>query len=372
MARVGGDEFVVLIEQDDGLAYLRTVAERITTTIRRQISTDTDSLSLSASVGIARVDLAHEPDVSPEQLLRRADAAMYRAKGRGRDQYDVFDSDLLERTEAREELVKAIREGLLEDRVGLVFQPVVDVDSSLVVGAEALMRLSNAEGRLLPTLPCIVAAEGAGLAELLGDRVLHLALGEARTWPQHMSVAVNISARELTGRDLRSRVEQALSRHDFNPARLILEITESSILSAGPSALAELEKLRGRGVRVAIDDFGTAYATLANLTTLPVDVLKVDMSFTAGLPHQRTHTAIVHGVASMAFELDIPCINEGVETTVQLDAIRGMSVQAQGWIWGKPQGSGHVPMINPLSSARADDTTSARPGDTRTQAMERT
>lgn len=372
VARVGGDEFVVLIEQDDGLAYLRTVAERITTTIRRQISTDTDSLSLSASVGIARVDLAHEPDVSPEQLLRRADAAMYRAKERGRDQYDVFDSDLLERTEAREELVQAIREGLLEDRVGLVFQPVVDVDSGLVVGAEALMRLSNAEGRLLPTLPCIVAAEGAGLAELLGDRVLHLALGEARTWPQHMSVAVNISARELTGRDLRSRVEQALSRHDFNPARLILEITESSILSAGPSALAELEKLRGRGVRVAIDDFGTAYATLANLTTLPVDVLKVDMSFTAGLPHQRTHTAIVHGVASMAFELDIPCIIEGVETTVQLDAIRGMSVQAQGWIWGKPQGSGHVPMINPLSSARADDTTSARPGDTRTQAMERT
>ncbi len=372
VARVGGDEFVVLLEQDDGLAYLRTVAARITTTIRRQISTDTDSLSLSASVGIARVDLAREPEVSPEQLLRRADAAMYRAKERGRDQYDVFDSDLLERTEAREELVQAIREGLLEDRVGLVFQPVVDVDSHLVVGAEALMRLSNAHGRLLPTLPCIVAAEGAGLAELLGDRVLQLALSEARTWPPHMSVAVNISARELTGRDLRSRVEQALSRHDFNPARLILEITESSILSAGPSALAELEKLRSRGVRVAIDDFGTAYATLANLTTLPVDVLKVDMSFTAGLPHQRTHTAIVHGVASMAFELDIPCIIEGVETNIQLDAIRGMSVQAQGWIWGKPQGSGHVPMINPLAPARADDTTSARPGDTKRQAMDRT
>ena len=357
VARVGGDEFVVLLERDDGLAYLRTVAERITTTIRRQVTTDTDSLTLSASGGIARVDLAHEPEVSPEQLLRRADSAMYRAKERGRDQYDVFDSDLMERTEAREELVQAVREGLREDRIGLVYQPVVDVDSNLVVGAEALMRLCNTQGRLLPTLPTVVAAETAGLAELLGDRVLHLALGEASTWPDHMTLAVNISARELTGRDLRSRVEQALSRHDFDPARLILEITESSILSAGPSALAELEKLRQRGVRVAIDDFGTTYATLANLTTLPVDVLKVDMSFTAGLPHKRAHSAIVHGIASMAFELDIPCVIEGVETDIQLDAIRGMSVQAQGWIWGKPQGPGHVPTLNPVTAARAEDPT---------------
>ncbi|MEO8519260.1 MAG: EAL domain-containing protein, partial [Dermatophilaceae bacterium] len=139
------------------------------------------------------------------------------------------------------------------------------------------------------------------------------------------------------------------------PARLILEITESSILSAGPSALAELEILRGRGVKVAIDDFGTAYATLANLTTLPVDVLKVDMSFTAGLPDQRTHTAIVHGIASIAFELDIPCVIEGVETDVQLAAIRGMSVQAQGWVWGKPQGAGHVPELGPLPPALVGD-----------------
>jgi len=355
VARVGGDEFVILLEQDDGLAYLRAVAERITTTIRRQVATDTESLALSASVGIARVDLAHEPEVSPEQLLRRADSAMYRAKERGRDQYDVFDSDLMDRTEAREELVQAVRDGLREDRVGLVFQPVVDVDSNLVVGAEALMRLSNAHGRLLPTLPSVVAAEAAGLAELLGDRVLHLAMSEASTWPEHLTLAVNISARELTGRDLRSRIEQALTRHSFNPARLILEITESSILSAGPSALAELETLRKQGVKVAIDDFGTAYATLANLTTLPVDVLKVDMSFTAGLPHQRAHTAIVHGIASIAFELDIPCVIEGVETNVQLEAIRGMSVQAQGWVWGKPQGPGHVPALLPMPPALVDE-----------------
>jgi len=352
VARIGGDEFVVLLEQDDGLAYLRTVAGRITNTIRRQISADTESLALSASVGIARVDLAHEPDVSPDQLLRRADAAMYRAKERGRDQFDVFDADLLERTEARQVLVQAIRDGLRHDRVALVFQPIVDVDSNIVVGAEALMRLSNAEGRLMPTLPSIVAAEVAGLAEAVGDRVLHLALEAACTWPAHMSLAVNISARELTGRDLRNRVEQALQRHEFDPARLVLEITESSILRAGPSALAELERLRQQGVRVAIDDFGTAYATLRNLTILPVDVLKVDTSFTAGLPHQRTHTAIVHGIASMAFELDIPCVVEGVETEAQLAAIRGMAVQAQGWYWGMPQGPESIPMLNPLPLPR--------------------
>jgi EAL domain-containing protein (putative c-di-GMP-specific phosphodiesterase class I) len=278
---------------------------------------------------------------------------MYRAKERGRDQYDVFDAELLQRTEARQVLVQAIRDGLSHDRVALVFQPIVDVDSNIIVGAEALLRLSNAEGRLMPTLPAIVAAEVAGLAEAVGDRVLHLALEAARTWPAHMSLAVNISARELTGRDLRIRVERALQRHDFDPARLVLEITESSILRAGPSALAELERLRRQGVRVAIDDFGTAYATLRNLTILPVDVLKVDASFTAGLPHQRTHTAIVHGVASMAFELDIPCIVEGVETEAQLEAIRGMAVHAQGWYWGMPQGPESIPMLNPVPLPRA-------------------
>jgi len=249
----------------------------------------------------------------------------------------------------RRALTQAVRDGLREDRVALVFQPVVDVDSNLVVGAEALLRLSDADGRLLPTLSAIIAAEAAGLAGAVGDRVLHLALREARTWPSHMTIAVNISARELTGRDLRNRIEQALQRHDFDPARLVLEITESSILSAGPTALAELEKLRQRGVQVAIDDFGTAYATLANLTILPVDVLKVDTTFTVGLPHQRTHTAIVHGIASMAFELDIPCIVEGVETDAQLEALQGMSVEAQGWYWGKPQGAGHIPILNPVS-----------------------
>jgi diguanylate cyclase (GGDEF)-like protein/PAS domain S-box-containing protein len=348
VARVGGDEFVVLLEQHDDLAYLRTVADRLTRVIRRQVTTGSEALTLSASIGVARVNLAREPDVSPEQLLRRADAAMYRAKERGRDQYDIFDADLLERTEARQVLTQAVRDGLRDDRLALVFQPVVDVDSNIVLGAEALMRLSDADGRLLPTLPAIMAAEAAGLAEAVGDRVLDLALGEARTWPAHMTVAVNISARELTGRDLRSRIEVALRRHDFDPARLVLEITESSILRAGPTALAELERLRQRGVQVAIDDFGTAYATLANLTILPVDILKVDTTFTAGLPHQRTHTAIVHGIASMAYELDIPCIVEGVETDTQLGAIQGMSVHAQGWYWGKPQGPGHVPTINPL------------------------
>jgi diguanylate cyclase (GGDEF)-like protein/PAS domain S-box-containing protein len=348
VARVGGDEFVVLLGRDDDLAYLRTFADRIMAVIRRQVTTGAESMALSASVGIARVDLASEPDVSPEQLLRRADAAMCRAKERGRDQHDVFDTDLRDRTEARQALVHEIRDGLRDDRVALVFQPVVDVDRDLVVGAEALMRLRNEGGILLPTLPAIIAAEAAGLAEAVGDRVLHLALGEARAWPVPMTIAVNISARELTGHDLRGRVERALIRHDFDPARLILEITESSIVRAGPVALAELEMLRHLGVKVAIDDFGTAYATLQNLTILPVDVLKVDSTFTAGLACQRTHTAIVHGIASMADELGIPCIVEGVETAVQLEAIRGMSVYAQGWYWGKPRGAGHVPILNPV------------------------
>ena len=345
VARVGGDEFVVLVEACDSLQSLHTLAERINAALRRQVTFEATALRVTASVGIALVDLAREPDVSPEQLLRRADAAMYRAKERGRDRHHVFDTELSAAGEARVLLEEAVRSGLRENRIALVFQPVVDVDSQTVVGAEALLRLTGPDGRLRPTLPAVMAAEAAGLASDLGDRVLELALSAASTWPDHLSLAVNISARELTSRDLRTRIEQALRRHDFDPSRLVLEITESSILSAGPSAVGELERLRARGVKVAIDDFGTAYATLANLTVLPVDILKVDTVFTAGLLDRRTHAAIVHGVASIAAELGIPCIVEGVETQAQNDALDGMGVQAQGWLWGMPRGSAHTPCL---------------------------
>lgn len=343
IARIGGDEFVVLIEHDEGLGHLKMIADRIIEVARRQIEAEGMTLSVSASIGIARVDLVEEPDVDADQLIRRADAAMYRAKDRGRDRYDIFDRSLRASTESRQVLEIAVREGLKFDRIALVFQPVVDIDRSEVVGAEALLRLTDGMGRMLPTLPSIVAAESAGLAEAVGDRILDLALSEAAVWPAHLTIAVNISARELTGHNLRIRVESALSRHGVDPSRLILEITETSILRAGPSALAELELLRTAGVQIAIDDFGTGYATLQNLITLPVDVLKVDMSFTAGLPDLRTHSAIVHGIASVARELDIPCVIEGVENEQQLKAITGMGVQAQGWFLAESRGPGHVP-----------------------------
>ena len=343
IARIGGDEFVVLIEQDEGIEHLTMVAERIMAAVRREIVSDGQALTVSASVGIARVDLSAEPGVDADQLIRRADAAMYRAKERGRDRYDVFDRSLRASTESRQALEVAVREGLQHDRIGLIFQPVIDVDRGTVLGAEALMRLVDAQGRVLPTLPAIIAAETAGLAEALGERIINLALAEASNWPEHMTIAVNVSARELTGRSLRVRVEQALKKHGIAASRLILEITETSILRAGPSALAELERLRGQGVSVAIDDFGTGYATLQNLITLPVDALKVDTSFTAGLPHLRTHSAIVRGIVSMADALDIPCIIEGVENEQQLAAIRGMGVHAQGWLLAESRGPGHVP-----------------------------
>ncbi|MGZ6791653.1 MAG: EAL domain-containing protein, partial [Mycobacteriales bacterium] len=362
VARIGGDEFVVLLDQDDGLAYLRGVADRIGTTVRRHVTVEGAALPVSASIGVARVDLQHEPEVQPEQLLRRADAAMYRAKERGKDRHDVFDLDLKDHTEVRRSLERSVRDCLVQRRLEVVFQPVVDIDSGLVVGAEALARLRDADGRLLPTLPSVVVAETAGLADVLGDQVLHLALEAAQSWPEHLTVAVNVSARELGGRDLRSRVEQALRRVGFDPARLVLEITESSILRASHSALSELERLRAQGVRVAVDDFGTAYATLANLTSLPVDALKVDAMFTAGLPHQRVHTAVVHGVASIAYELDIPCVVEGIETVEQLEALRGLSVQGQGWIWGQPQGPGHVPTARVVPAPPAPRRQSLREG----------
>lgn len=345
VARVGGDEFVVLLEKVESREFVRRVAERITRIVRRQVEVGGAPLTLSASVGVAVADPSVEKELHPDELLRRADTAMYRAKDRGRDRYDVFDAELEEDSESRHLVEQAVRDGLRDDRIAMVFQAIVDVDRGDVIGAEALMRLTAADGRLIPTRAAIVAAEGAGLAHPLGERTLNLALAAARTWPDDMSLALNISARELTHVNLRQQIRRALDSAQFDPGRLILEITESSIRTAGPSALADLQRLREEGVRVAIDDFGTAYATLQNLTALPVDILKVDAVFTAGLPAQRTHVAIVRAIASIAFELGIPCVVEGVETQEQLTAITGMGVLAQGWLWGQPQGADHIPAV---------------------------
>jgi EAL domain-containing protein (putative c-di-GMP-specific phosphodiesterase class I) len=281
---------------------------------------------------------------------------MYSAKERGGDRQEIYDSELHARTQGRRALEQAVRDGLEHDRLGLAFQPVVDIDSGEVVGAEALMRLTASDGALVPTLPAILAAEQAGLAELVGDRVQDLALRALKGWPDALTVAVNVSARELTGNDFHRRVETCLGRHDVDPRRLILEITESSMLHSGPAALQSLSRLRDLGVRVAIDDFGMAYATLQNLLVLPVDVLKVDTTFTAGLTRSKAAAAVVHGIASMAFEMDIPCIVEGIETEEQLDALRGMSVLGQGWLWGRPRTDDAAPprISAPRARAAAD------------------
>ena len=345
VARVGGDEFVVLLEQVESRDFVRRVAERITATVRREVDVGNTRLTLSASVGVAVADPSIEGELHPDQLLRRADTAMYRAKERGRDRHDLFDAELEEDSQSRHLVEQAVRDGLRDDRITMVFQTIMDVDGGDVVGAEALMRLTAADGRLVPTRAAVVAAEGAGLAPQLGERTLDLALAAASAWPDHMSLALNVSGRHLTHRNLRQQIKRALAAHGFDPGRLILEITESSIRTAGPSALADLQRLREEGVRVAIDDFGTAYATLANLTALPVDILKVDAVFTAGLPSQRAHVAVLHGIASIAFELGIPCVVKGVETHEQLTAITGMGVLAQGWYWGQPKGADHIPAV---------------------------
>jgi EAL domain-containing protein (putative c-di-GMP-specific phosphodiesterase class I) len=277
------------------------------------------------------------------------------AKERGREGHDVFDRDLHERTEVRQVLEQAVRDGISGDTLKVVYQPIVDIDidSGLVTGAEALMRLTDRSGRPLPTLPSILAAEHAGLVGRIGDRVLTLALEAACSWPEAMTVAVNVSAREVTCRDFVRRTLRALHNSHIDPARLVIEVTESSILHAGPSALHDLAELRKHGVRIAIDDFGTAYATLHNLTVIPVDLLKIDAVFTAGLPGRKVHTAVVHSIIAMADELDIPCIVEGVESTVQLEALRGKSVHGQGWLWGHPQSGNVVPGV-PTRPAQHD------------------
>jgi diguanylate cyclase (GGDEF)-like protein/PAS domain S-box-containing protein len=348
VARLGGDEFVVLCEDlEDDKAAMR-VAERVLTALERPILCGDHAVVSSASIGIA---LTRRSDTTPDALLRDADMAMYRAKETGRNRVEVFDNSARLRSQARVQTAEELRLGVDSGQLRVVYQPIVHLGQATPAGVEALVRWQHPRRGLLAPAEFIDVAEDTGLVVPLGAWVLRQACRDltevldrgAAGGASELVMSVNLSARQLTTPGLLPMVDRILSDFDLAPSRLCFEITESVLMDDVDLAIPVLSKLRDLGVRLAIDDFGTGYSSLGYLRRFPVDIVKLDRAFVAGLGSDSAADAITAAVINLGHALGLSVIAEGVENEDQLTVLRALRCdRAQGYLWSAPQAAARL------------------------------
>ncbi len=340
VARLGGDEFLVVCEQLDGAHEAIRVAERVAQAIKQPIVLSAGEHFITASIGIA---VAESADALPDDLLRDADAAMYRAKERGRGRYELFDEVLRKRVLLRLRTENELRRALVQGELRVVYQPVVELAGGTVTAVEALVRWQHPQRGLLDPVDFIPVAEDSGLIGALGDWVLAAACRDGAAWQQRfpradpLLVCVNASPRQLANAAFPARVADIMSRNGLAPGSLALEITESVLMEEAHAPVTVLASLREYGLRLMLDDFGTGYSSLAYLKRFPLDVLKIDRSFIAGLGRDEEDSAIVAAIIQMARTLGLTVVAEGVERPEQLERLRELDCdRVQGRLIAEP------------------------------------
>jgi diguanylate cyclase (GGDEF)-like protein/PAS domain S-box-containing protein len=334
VARLGGDEFVIVCEGVHGELDAVGLADRAAAAFATPFTVGDHELELTASVGIA---MAAEEEADPDDLLRDADAVMYRAKARGGGRWEIFDTALRGRVVERLRVETDLRRGLAAHELTPYFQPIVSLETGAVVGAEALARWEHPSRGLVLPAEFVDVAEESGLVIQLGQRVLFDGCRKIAAWTKSgtaLGVAVNVSTRQLVHHDLVSAVQVALEVTGADPTLLTLEITETALMEDVGAVSHVLRRLRALGLHLVVDDFGTGYSSLIYLRRLPIDGLKIDRSFVAGLPHQAEDAAIVASIVNLAHNLGLVALAEGVETQEQAEHLRALGCdQAQGFLW---------------------------------------
>jgi len=348
LARMGGDEFTVLVEGVTDSRELEAVGRRILDCFAQPFEIEHHVLSMSTSIGIARYPLnASDLDL----LLRQADAALYVSKNEGRNSFRFFSCEMATAAEERMEMESGLRRALAGSELSLVYQPQVDLASGRLIGFETLARWQHPTKGLIPPLQFIPVAEDSGLIVPLGRWVLDTACAQIRQWQDQGleigHVAVNVSAIQMERGTLVEDVRQALSESGIDPDHLELEITESFILNDPEEAARALNELRALGVHLAIDDFGTGYSSLLYLKRLPFDLIKIDQGFVRGMLDDPQDAAIVRAIIALAQSLDLDVLAEGVETLAHAQQLYVLGCGlAQGYHYGKPVSASEVSVKN--------------------------
>ncbi len=349
LARLGGDEFAVLLEEVTDVSGAARVADRIRQALAEPISLSGHEISTSASIGIA---LSTSGYSSPESMLRDADTAMYRAKSRGRGRYEVFDQAMRERAQADAETEADLRRALGRGELRVFYQPVVAVGDETLAGFEALVRWDHPRRGLVLPGEFIPVAEENGLITELDRRVMAEACHQLKEWQERfgvanaLSVSVNLSGRHFSQPEAAGQIRRVLADSGLPASALNLEITESVLLESTEQAKQLLWDLRLLGARVHLDDFGTGYASLNYLRALPVSALKIDRSFIASLGGTRDGEAIVRAIVTLAHNLELKVVAEGVETEGQLAFLRALGCDyAQGYRFSRPLPTARAEML---------------------------
>jgi diguanylate cyclase (GGDEF)-like protein/PAS domain S-box-containing protein len=339
LARLGGDEFVILLDGIASPAQALDIATRVRETIATPISFDRRELSIVASIGIAQ---NLDSVVDPEELIRNADIAMYDAKARGGGRCQVFDASMHQRVVDRVSLETQLRQAIEERRLRTFFQPIIDLRTGALRGFEALARWPAGERNVTPA-EFIPIPEEAGLIAPLGTLIMRGACHTLGQWREQglvgpdVTMSVNVSIRQLSGRDLVDLVRAALSDANLPPANLVLEITESTLIENPELVGALLRELIDLGVTVHLDDFGTGYSSLTVLHDFPGDTLKIDRSFVGTLIDRPESQAIVRSIVGLAHNLGLRVIAEGIERPDQLKALTDLGCEyGQGYYFARP------------------------------------
>jgi diguanylate cyclase (GGDEF)-like protein len=339
VARLGGDEFVVVSHNLLQSSQALDIAERVQQAVGRAWTIADEVLQPSMSIGIAIAD-GQAPPISPQELIRQADQAMYVAKATNLRSGQIYDTSLARLQEESSRIQHALRQAIAKRCLALHLQPIVELRSGTVCGHEALVRLPGPEGEALLPDRFINQAERSRLIGPLGQQVLEQALHclppSAGPAPP-LFIAVNVSPLELAEAGYAERVLQACGRAGVEPGRLQLEITETAVISHPASAARVLQQLRQAGVHILLDDFGTGYSSLSLLSDLPVDGIKIDSSFTAALSQDRNRTAVIQAITQLCHQLGLTVIAEGIETEAQQRQLIELQCDyGQGYLFGRP------------------------------------
>ena len=337
VGRIFGDEFAVLLEAPCSTEQAQRVAERIQERLRKPFKAEGQEVLVSPSIGIALAEFAQD---SPEEVLRRADLAMYAAKKRGKAEYEIYSPSMEIPIAKRVELERDLRRAVEREEFEAHYQPIVELQTGEVVGVEALARWRHPKRGLVEAKEFAEIAEETGLIRPIGQRIVEEACQQVKEWcrqyPQRMTMlSVNLSANQFVQQP--ALIPNVLDETGLLPAILQVEITERALIDDAEFALAELDALKDLGVSLAIDDFGTGYSGLYHLRHIPIDFLKVDRAFVAGLGYDQGDEAIVSGTVGLAHALGVIAVAEGVETADQAEILKELGCDlAQGYYFAKP------------------------------------
>ena len=339
LSRSGGDEFNLIIENIRNLENVGLLAAKFSDVIDHKLTIMDHEIHIKASIGIS-VFPQDGKDIG--SLLSHADAALYRAKEQGGNVYEFYSPELGKQANRRLKLENNLRKAIEDDELVVYYQPKIDLSTGIANGMEALVRWDNPSQGIIPPDEFIPIAEETGLIIALGKQVIQKSCAQFKQWQNDnipvTNISINVSARQFKEADLVSILKDTLSENQLDANFIELELTESTLLHNEDHAEATLSQLSDMGITISIDDFGTGYASLAYLKRLPIDILKIDKSFTDGILHDPDDIAIVNAIYGLAKGLGLKLVAEGIETAEQLDKIKSIGVDyGQGYFWSPPR-----------------------------------